>query len=144
MRVSALAKKIELNPSSIIDFCETNGIDTSNGANSKLSNEEVQQIIEGLAPEKLTLVFPEEDQEPEEIISEIEEEEKVEKDIESNPVPEEPVVHPEEEDKNEEPEPDKENEEEEVEVIRAPKVTLQGLKVWWPVDYLVQFGCVNR
>lgn len=46
MRIASLARKIKLSPSKISAYAESIGVDMSRGSNSKLSEEQIEQILE--------------------------------------------------------------------------------------------------
>ncbi|MEQ8339242.1 MAG: hypothetical protein RIA62_17915 [Cyclobacteriaceae bacterium] len=142
MRISSLARKIKVKPSELIVYCEQNAIELDSGAHSKLSPDQVEKIYAEFAPEFL----PQEDKTLEAPVGETPEpidvpeptEEVLEASNEPLPPKEEPAMV--EEEATQEPVSDKTTEkeeevtEEEVEVIRAPKITLPGLKVKGKID----------
>lgn len=143
MRLSSLARKITVKPSELISFFEEQGISLDSGAHTKLSDDQIESAMRALAPDSLEkeeeakastnetvandeqveveIVTANPDVEKAEVLEEVSqsvEELKAEPEIESR-----------EEDNEEEAEP-----EEDIEVIRAPKVTLPGLKVKGKID----------
>ncbi len=142
MRISSLARKIKIKPSELITFCEQNGIELDSGAHTKLTPDQVEKLYTEFAPEFLV----NEDNSSELPVEEAEEISEAEDELKEEvpEIPDEPVVTAEEaapldpeplnepaQETNEEVGTIEENEpnEEEIEVIRAPKVTLPGLKV---------------
>ena len=142
MRISSLARKIKVKPSELIMFCEQNAIELDSGAHSKLSPDQVEKIYAEFAPEFLQ----QEDKTLEDSVDEAPEpidvpestEEVVEASNEPVPPKEEPAMVEEEvtQERARDNITEKEEEvtEEEVEVIRAPKITLPGLKVKGKID----------
>ena len=57
MRLGQLARKIAIAPSDIVEFLGSRNIQTEEGTNTKLSDDEVRLITENLAPEKLDSLF---------------------------------------------------------------------------------------
>lgn len=130
MRLGQLARKIAIAPSDIVEFLGGRNIQTEEGTNTKLSDDEVRLITENLAPEKLASLFHQNT--PQE-----------EKSIDVTPVPVEepaPVI----ETANvveaaEAPAPVpitslEPTSTEKPDVIKAPKVELAGLKVLGKIE----------
>lgn len=126
MRLGQLARKLALRPSQIVDYLATQQIFPEEGSNARLSDEITQHVVQYFAPERLNeiMVIEEKNEEPmspqntEEEISNfpgaLEEEVKVELASESGmEIAEEKI---------------------EVEVIKAQKVELTGLKVLGKID----------
>jgi len=124
MRLGQLARKLAARPSDIVEFLAANAIPTEEGTNTKLTEEHVKLIVEHLAPDQLAGILNAE---------------AITEPIESAPVASVPVV---------ETEPvvevipeiappiqeDKKEEVEKIEVIKAPKVELSGLKVLGKIE----------
>jgi hypothetical protein len=123
MRLGQLARKLSVRPSELVDFLTTHNIPTDSGANTRLEDEQVKQIVLQFAPSRL-----------DELMNEVKEE-AIEAEAPIASVVEEPIQITE---PIAEPVVVKEEalsieavstENTEVEVIKAPKVELQGLKV---------------
>lgn len=128
MRLGQLARKIAVRPSDIVEFLGKKNIQTEEGTNTKLSDDEVRLIIENLAPEKLAAVLQQNAPQPEESIEvaavPVEEPAPV---IETIEVIEEAERIPEIQSVEAEPT-------EKPDVIKAPKVELAGLKVLGKIE----------
>ncbi|XOV91897.1 MAG: hypothetical protein ACFHWX_17025 [Bacteroidota bacterium] len=129
MRISSLARKIKLKPSELIAFFENHDIVLDSGAHTKLSEDQVEMVYEEFAPE---FQSPEKEEitEPEVETTEVPE---ISEAVDNEPEIESIEASPQEEGKPEE-EPEPEEPSEEIEVIRAPKITLPGLKVKGKID----------
>ncbi len=143
MRISSLARKIKIKPSELITYCEQNNIELDSGAHTKLSEDQVEKIYTEFAPEFLkqdetaeaVIAGPLED--TEEVELKPDPEVTVEVSVEENSVAIEEDIVTEEaaEETQKEDEAEDDNEaQEEIEVIRAPKITLPGLKVKGKID----------
>ncbi len=118
MRLGQLARKLSLKPLEIVDFLAGQSIQIDSGNNTRLEDEHVKLVLQKYAPGELM--------------------ENVEKAIEEEEVIEIPTI----ESVNEAASfdmviPEKINstpEEERVEVIKAPKIELSGLKVLGKID----------
>ena len=163
MRLASLARKITVTPSQISSYLEESGVALLQGSNTKLSDDQIEQVLTHFnkeLPEQKELVEPEVVEEITEqvLIEEQAEEPEVEaqeeeiQESEESPVVEETIV---EEITAPEPEPTfvdpsylskKEEDDEElgitekaaldenIEIIKPPKVKLQGLTVKGKID----------
>jgi len=130
MRLGQLARKIAIKPSELVDFLSTKGIPAESGINTRLDTDHIQLIVQSLAPGKLAEITNEviTQEEPEvveqvnlvEPITIVEETPLV---INISEIPEIPV-----------PARETKTETEEAEIIKAPKVELQGLKVLGKIE----------
>lgn len=125
MRLGQLARKLSLRPSQLVDFLAEKNIQTEEGSNTRLSDENTQLIVEFFAPESLGEIMkpsvdetPREEQaslEPETVtVEHAPEHTAIEQDLQSEEKP-----------AGEQPEP---------EVIRVQKIELSGLKVLGKID----------
>jgi hypothetical protein len=126
MRLGQLARKLALRPSQIVDYLATKQIFPDEGSNARLSDEVTERVVLHFAPERLNEIMAVEDKNPEPIAT-------------PAPVNEEPVITQiveEELTVAATPSPVMEVTEEkpEVEVIKAPKVELSGLKVLGKIE----------
>ncbi len=128
MRISSLARKISKKPSELITFFEERGETLDSGAHTKLSDDQVESALKAFAYDQPEKSVEESDGAP----TEPEKPEQLKQDlIETEPeMPEDPVA----EEQIDKPSAEEVELQEEVEVIRAPKVTLPGLKVKGKID----------
>lgn len=119
MRLGQLARKLSRRPSQLVDFLATKHIHLEEGSNARLQDEHVAVIVTYFAPERL-----------QEIVTQSKTEEVV---VEVTPVV---VSEPEEIKEKTEVviERIKPEEPQEVELIKAPKVELTGLKVLGKIE----------
>jgi hypothetical protein len=125
MRLGQLARKISIHQSDVVDFLAKSGIVVSNESNAKLDDDHVKVVLQHFAPSFLNEKM--EDTEPalpEVVIPELVQPAVIEEEL----TPLENVIT-----KAETPLA-KEEPEEVVEVIKAPKVDLPGLKVLGKID----------
>ncbi|MEO7990704.1 MAG: hypothetical protein ABI663_14245 [Chryseolinea sp.] len=124
MRLGQLARKISIRQSDMVDLLAKSGISIANESNARLEDEHVHVILQHFAPsflaekiEEIDVILPEATEESK-IITTVNtiEEEPVE-----NVIPKIKTIATEEQ-------------EEKVEVIKAPKVDLPGLKVIGKID----------
>jgi hypothetical protein len=119
MRLGQLARKLSLRPSQLVDFLATKQINLEEGSNARLQDDHVTAIVTYFAPERLQEIVTQSKAEevvvevtPEVIPEPVEIKETMELVVE-NIQPEEP---------------------QEVELIKAPKVELTGLKVLGKIE----------
>ncbi len=119
MRLGQLARKLSLRPSQLVDFLATKQINLEEGSNARLQDDHVTAIVTYFAPERLQEIVTQSKAEevvvevtPEVIPEPVEIKEEMEVQIE-NIQPEEP---------------------QEIELIKAPKVELTGLKVLGKIE----------
>lgn len=129
MRLGQLARKLAVRPSEIVDFLADKAISAEEGTNTKLTDDLVKQIVEQFAPDQLATILKQDIVSPQEVVTEVvpeavPEEIPVIESVEST-IPEIAV---------ESEEADKKEEAEQIEVIKAPKVELAGLKVLGKID----------
>ena len=126
MRLGQLARKLALRPLQIVDYLAAQQITPDEGSNARLSDEVTRRVVLHFAPERLNEIMAVEEKNAEPTVT-------------PAPVQEEPVIT----NKQEEviaveatPSPVIEAAEEkaEVEVIKAPKVELSGLKVLGKIE----------
>jgi len=124
MRLGQLARKLALRPSEIVDYLATKQIFPDEGSNARLSDEVTELVVLHFAPARLNEIMTLE-----------------EKNIESisipDPVAEEPVIAPVKEEVTAitiPSSPEVVEEKTEIEVIKAPKVELSGLKVLGKIE----------
>lgn len=134
MRLGQLARKLAIKPSELVDFLTTKGISTESGINTRLEQDQVQFIVKALAPDKLAEIMaepvvPEEPEvvvvEPKSIVEEVTVVAEPETVIVIDEIPAAPVHETQQEEITIE---------KEVEIIKAPKVELQGLKVLGKIE----------
>lgn len=139
MRLGQLARKLAIKPSELVDFLTTKGISTESGINTRLEPDQVQFIVKALAPEKLAEVMaepvvPEEPEvvviEPKSVLEEVTVVAEPEPGIVMDEIPTLPVQQTEQKELTVE----KEEGETEVEIIKVPKIELQGLKVLGKIE----------
>ena len=129
MRLGQLARKLAVRPSDIVELLAGKAIATEEGTNTKLTDEHVKLIVAQFAPDQLASILnTEPTPEP----------------IESAQVINEPVLVEEEPvaavvseiapDPSPEIQEGKKEEVEQIEVIKAPKVELSGLKVLGKIE----------
>jgi hypothetical protein len=126
MRLGQLARKLALRPSQIVDYLATKQIFPDEGSNARLSDEVTERVVLHFAPERLNEIMAVEDKNPEPTAA-------------PAPINEEPVITQTEEEVvtvAAAPSPVMEVTEEkpEVEIIKAPKVELSGLKVLGKIE----------
>ena len=126
MRLGQLARKLALRPSQIVDYLATKQIFPDEGSNARLSDEVTVRVVLHFAPGRLNEIMTVEDKNPEPVAI-------------PAPVNEEPVITQTVEEVvtvEATPSPMMEVTEEkpEVEVIKAPKVELSGLKVLGKIE----------
>lgn len=117
-----MARKLALRPAEIVEFLAANQINIEEGSNTRLDNDHVRLIMQKFAPGEL---------------AEIAEEFSDERDIDAvgDPAPAPAPVF--ENNSNEEgidPSVSAPNENAEIEIIKAPKIALSGLKVLGKID----------
>jgi len=136
MRLGQLARKLDISPTQIINFLTENGIQISEGSNVKLDSQQEEEIIRKFGNNLLEIPF--ESNELETVLDETIEEN------ESGTSTNEPG----QQETHDQPQLSEENadsensetpevpkvQEEEMELIKAPKVTLPGLKVVGRID----------
>jgi hypothetical protein len=119
MRLGQLARKLSLRPSQLVDFLATKQINLEEGSNARLQDEHVTAIVTYFAPDRLQEIVNQ--SKAEEVVVEVT-----------------PEVIPEPVEIKEEMEVVIENvqqqEPQEVELIKAPKVELTGLKVLGKIE----------
>ncbi len=136
MRLGQLARKIAVKPSELVDFLSSKGIPTESGINTRLESDQVRFIVMALAPEKLDGIMAEPvvAEEPEVVVTQPENVvEKVTVLVEPEPIvmmDEVPVPAPSVHEEVRKEVITKE----EIEIIKAPKVELQGLKVLGKIE----------
>ena len=116
MRLGQLARKLELRPAEIIEFLATKNILIEDDANAKVDDNFVTLVFQQFAPDREAENTPEVD-------------------VAAVSTPDEPVAEVKVVDEN--PSalgPASESEPERIEVIKAPKVELSGLKVLGKID----------
>jgi hypothetical protein len=119
MRLGQLARKLALRPSQLVDFLATKQINLEEGSNARLQDEHVTAIVTYFAPDRLQEIV---NQSKEEVVVEVTPEVITPEPIELKETIEEVVA----EAKTQEPQ--------EVELIKAPKVELTGLKVLGKIE----------
>jgi len=116
MRLGQLARKLELRPAEIIEFLATKNIVIEDDANAKVDDNYVALVFRQFAPDMETANTPEVEAAPattpEELIAEV--------NVEDETPP--PLSPP------------SESVPEQIEVIKAPKIELSGLKVLGKID----------
>jgi hypothetical protein len=127
MRLGQLARKLSIKPGEVIDFLKQNDVAAESGSNTRLDDEHVKRIVTEFAPQMLGTVLA------------MEETEEAQQTAPESPVNDQEIVHTEIEESDGtggEPEvSDPEtNQPEPIEIIRAPKVELPGLKVVGKID----------
>lgn len=111
MRLGQLARKLALRPSQIVDYLTAQQIFPDEGSNARLSDEVTERVVLHFAPERLNEIMAVEEKTPEPIAA-------------PASIQEEPIVAKVEE----------EIIAVDVEVIKAPKVELSGLKVLGKIE----------
>lgn len=124
MRIGQLARRLGIPPTEISGYLGAQNIHTEAGANSRLSSELLVKVITHFAPEKLSEIMAAPVEEP--VVEKVE----VAEVILETPIVEEVIV---ESVIAEQPQVDA-TPELPAEVIRVPKVELQGLKVLGKID----------
>jgi hypothetical protein len=130
MRLGQLARKVSVRPADIVSFLSARGNPIEEGANTRVESNLVKMVIAHFAPDldenelEISVHMPEPETDdlagfPEQPINE----EQVEKEIE---LPKEEIVEPISSEENSAESPQTEQP---IEVIKAPKIELQGLKV---------------
>jgi hypothetical protein len=126
MRLGQLARKLSLRPSQLVDFLSTKQIHLEEGSNARLQDEYVTAIVTYFAPERLQEIVTQTKEDPDsnrELIL-----------VEKTPE----IVTPEPEEIKERievvAESIKPEEPQEVELIKAPKLELTGLKVLGKIE----------
>lgn len=126
MRLGQLARKLALRPSQIVDFLATQQIFPEEGSNARLSDEVTERVVMNFAPGRLNEIMAVEDITPEPTTAPA----RVTEELVITAVKEEVIA--------DKPTPlpaIKETEDKlEVEVIKAPKVELSGLKVLGKIE----------
>ncbi len=125
MRLGQLARKISIRQSDMVDLLAKSGISITNESNARLEDEHVHLILQHFAPSFLAEKMEEIDVRPPEVTEEPEVIATVNS-IEAEPIEKVFSVI--------EKEATQEQKEEKVEVIKAPKVDLPGLKVIGKID----------
>ena len=127
MRLGQLARKISIRQAEMVDFMAKSGITINNESNARLEDEHVHTILQHFAPSFLTQKIEEAEPMLPEVTLQEPEPTFVIKVIEEEPlervIPEMETVTTEEQ-----------NEEKVIELIKAPKVDLPGLKVIGKID----------
>lgn len=126
MRLGQLARKLALRPSQIVDYLATQQIFPDEGSNARLSDEVTERVILHFAPARLNEIMVPEEKNSETILppASVQEEEPVAvkteeiATVEITPSPAISVAQ----------------EKSEIEVIKAPKVELSGLKVLGKIE----------
>ncbi len=120
MRLGQLARKLAVRPSQIVVFLSTKQIYLEEGSNARLEDTHVSTIVNYFAPERLNEILKISIEAAAPIVesSAVVEVVEVKELIEQTPVPELAINF----------------EEEKIEVIKAPKVELTGLKVLGKID----------
>ncbi len=125
MRLGQLARKLSVRPSQLVDFLSTKQIHLEEGSNARLQDEHVTAIITYFAPERLQEIVTQSKADPDSNQDTV---------IEVAPV----VATSEPEEVKEKIEVVVENiqpeESQEIELIKAPKVELTGLKVLGKIE----------
>jgi len=126
MRLGQLARKLALRPSQIVDYLATKQIFPDEGSNARLSDEVAERVVLHFAPARLNEIMAIEDKNPEPITT-------------SESVQVEPVITQTVEEvvtvvAVPSPVAEVTEEKPEVEVIKAPKVELSGLKVLGKIE----------
>jgi hypothetical protein len=126
MRLGQLARKLALRPSQIVDYLATKQIFPDEGSNARLSDEVTERVVLHFAPGRLNEIMAVEEKNTEPAVS-------------PEPVQEEPVITQEQEEvvaveATPTPVIEVTEEKSEVEVIKAPKVELSGLKVLGKIE----------
>lgn len=116
MRLGQLARKLGVKPVEIVEFLATKNIEIENGGNTKIEDHHLPMLIEKFAPGGLELTSAETQEaevEPEFVITA--------PSTEEAPAPIEAAVNQQESDQK-------------IELIKAPKIELSGLKVLGKID----------
>jgi hypothetical protein len=125
MRLGQLARKLAIRPSQIVDYLSTIEVFPEEGSNARLSDEVTGRVIMYFAPERLNEILTKEET-PEPVI--------VSPPVEEQPVQSTIVEAAPEVESGQSPVAELSEEKPEVEVIKAPKVELTGLKVLGKID----------
>ncbi|MFC2124475.1 hypothetical protein ACFLU5_06660 [Bacteroidota bacterium] len=136
MRLSKLARELSKTPSELIEFYEKRGIKQYTGANSKINDEHVKLTYKKFRPELLEVKSKEKNAENSDLNPE--ENGNIVESVEDGISPEEGIeidrdVEIQEGGQEEETE-ESSGEGEHIEVIRAPKIKLEGVKVVGKID----------
>ncbi len=118
MRLGQLARKLAVKQSELVDFLAQKNIQIENGGNTKIEESHLSLLLEKFAPAGLEF-SPSDISEPDVI-------EQLEKQSEPQPVESKPSVSLEVAEEN--------SEEQKVELIKAQKIELSGLKVLGKID----------
>jgi hypothetical protein len=125
MRLGQLARKLSVRPSQLVDFLAKKQIHLEEGSNARLQDEHVIALVNYFAPERLQEIVTQ---------TKVDSDNSVESTSEVTPA----VVIPEPEEIKEKEEILVENvqveESQEIELIKAPKVELTGLKVLGKIE----------
>lgn len=126
MRLGQLARKLALRPSQIVDYLATKQIFPDEGSNARLSDEVTERVVMHFAPERLNEIMAVEEKSPEPLAP-------------PAPANEEPVTTQAVEEvvaveAASPPMMEVTEEKPEVEIIKAPKVELSGLKVLGKIE----------
>ncbi len=126
MRLGQLARKLALRPSQIVDYLATKQIFPDEGSNARLSDEVTERVVLHFAPGRLNEIMAVEEKNTEPAVT-------------PEPFQEEPVITQEQEEvvaveATPAPVIEVPEEKSEVEVIKAPKVELSGLKVLGKIE----------
>ncbi len=124
MRLGQLARKLALRPAEIVEFLAENRIQIGDGANVRLENDQVSLIMKKFVPGWIETSEVESDAAEEELTLE-------------NVSPEEPVASEEvpfSDNSSENPDADFTSASETIEIIKAPKIELSGLKVLGKIE----------
>jgi len=129
MRLGQLARKLSLKPGELAAFLEKNGVAIEGGSNLRLDDDQVKWIVESLAPERLNEVLVEVDSEPQQVAQD-------EQQLINAQAKEPEIIESHSNDvvSEETQENVTEGPAQEIEVIRAPKVELPGLRVVGKID----------
>jgi hypothetical protein len=125
MRLGQLARKLALRPSQIVDYLAAQQIFPDEGSNARLSDEVTERIVLHFAPGRLNEIMAVEDKNPEQEPTFVPIQEETINREKEEIVVSETIPFPAMEATEEKPE---------VEVIKAPKVELSGLKVLGKID----------
>lgn len=128
MRLGQLARKLSLRPSQLVDFLAEKSIQTEEGSNTRLSDENTRLIVEHFAPESMEeIIKPTGEEATLEVVVSREPESEIKETVqpESDTTTTEPVLLTKNEPADEQSEP---------EVIRVQKIELSGLKVLGKID----------
>ena len=125
MRLGQLARKLSLRPSQLVDFLAENNIQTEEGSNSRLADENTQLIVQHFAPERLDEIMkPSVEEIPVEVSPTLEEIVQPELEQQQDQI-EDQIITSQDAPAQQQTEP---------EVIRVQKIELSGLKVLGKID----------